>query len=368
MKLLQGLTAATMLLASMTAMVSAQTVSAQNSGQNDSVDYAPRVYTIAGTLPLGTQYTLTVSAPTGLNTKGEEALSNGIPAELRVNVAAWPEGSSEAEALTLVSVDPSPMVFYALGQKLATTVKVAASANTTPGDYMYAIQAVGPEGLGWGNSSHTLTVTVSQPVVHDTTPPDVIITAPAAGQVLPFCTAGTSVPVTISAVDAESKVTSVGFWVNKVPFTVDPFDPANTVVAEGRFVAPAVGVYELGAWATSAGGTGKSPVVGVSVNYTMSWLPPLSLGRTVNGAVAIKFAARDCQGKFVADSSVRVEVWEGSDQRFAAVYGDGSDAVRIQEADEHYIANFHPPSGNHTYKVKVFFNTFEQASRTFTSR
>lgn len=121
-----------------------------------------------------------------------------------------------------------------------------------------------------------------------------------------------------------------------------------------------------------AGGTGQSPVVGVSVNYTMSWLPPVSAGRTLNGAVPIKFAAKDCQGKFVADSSVRVEVWEGTVQgpvqRFAAVYGDGSDAVRIQEADEHYLANFHPASGNHTYTVKVFFNGFPQASTNFTTR
>ena len=202
----------------------------------------------------------------------------------------------------------------------------------------------------------------------DTTPPDVTITSPTAGQAFTFCTGGTTVPVTISAVDAQSPVTAVGFWVNDAPFTVNPFTSANTVVAEGQFVAPAVGAYELGAWATSAGGTGKSPVVGVSVNYTMSWLPPLSAGRTINGAVPIKFAAKDCQGKFVADSSVRVEVWEGTVQRFAAVYGDGSDAVRIQEADEHYIANFHPPSGNHTYTVKVFFNDFQQASTTFTTR
>ena len=52
-------------------------------------------------------------------------------------------------------------------------------------------------------------------------------------------------------------------------------------------------------------------------------------------------------------------------KRFAAVYGDGSDAVRINEDHEHYIANFHPPAGNHTYTVKVFFNGFLQASTNF---
>lgn len=368
MNLLQRFAAATMLLAATATMVSAQTVSAQNSGKNDSVDYAPGVHTVAGTLPLDTQYTLAVSAPTQLNKKGEEALPSGIRAELRINVASYPEGSTSSAALALVSVDPSALVFHALGQTLTTTVRVTASVNTAPGDYMYNIQAVGDEGMGWGNSSATLTVTVSDPVVKDTTPPDVTITSPTADQGFTFCTGGTTVPVTISAVDAQSLVTAVGFWVNVTPFSVNPVAPANTVVATGQFVAPAVGGYEIGAWATSAGGTGESPAVGVSINYAMSWLPPLSLGRTVNGALAIKFAARDCQGKFVADSSVRVEVWEGTVQRLSADYGDGSDAVRINEVDEHYIANFHPPSGNHTYTVKVFFNGFEQTSTTFTTR
>ena len=116
MKLLQRFAGATMLLALTATMASAQLVSAQNSGQNDSVDYAPRVHTVAGTLPLDSQYTLAVSAPTQLNNKGEEALPNGIPAELRVNVASYPEGSTPAAALALVSFDPPSMVFYALGE------------------------------------------------------------------------------------------------------------------------------------------------------------------------------------------------------------------------------------------------------------
>ena len=118
-------------------------------------------------------------------------------------------------------------------------------------------------------------------------PPDVTITSPAAGLKSTFCTGGTAVPVTISAVDPQSPVTVVWFAVNGTGFTVNPFAPANTVGGEGRFVAPVVGAYEIVAWATSAGGTGESPKVGVSVNYAMSWLPRVSLGRTINGALPI---------------------------------------------------------------------------------
>ena len=349
--------AATLLLAS-----SATIASAQGSGKNDSVDYTPHAHAIAGILPVDQSYTLAVAAPTQLNEKGLAALENGLIATLRINVESYPEGSSEAEAAALVSLDDWSMTFYALGETHQTTVHVVASVNTTPGDYQYTIQAVGPTGLGWGIANHALNLTVSQPVVLDTTPPDVRITSPTDKQAFDFCSAGTKVPVTISAVDPESVVTAIGGTVNGTPFTVQPFTPANVVLASGEIVAPVVGVYTLGAWATSAGGTGTAPTVEISVNYKMSWLPPLSLGRTMHGAIAIKFAARDCNGAFVADTSVRVEVWEANALRFTAVYGDGSDSVRIENSQ--YITNFNPPAGNHTYTVKVFFNNYLQATTT----
>ena len=69
---------------------------------------------------------------------------------LCVNVASYPEGSNQAEAAALVSLDDWSMTFYPLGETHTTTMRVAASVNTTPGDYMYTIQAGGPGGLGWG--------------------------------------------------------------------------------------------------------------------------------------------------------------------------------------------------------------------------
>ena len=75
MRTLIRFAAATMLLAS-----SATMALAQNSGKNDSVDYAPRVQTVAGILPLADQYTLAVSAPTQMNNKAEAALKDGLVA------------------------------------------------------------------------------------------------------------------------------------------------------------------------------------------------------------------------------------------------------------------------------------------------
>ena len=72
MTLLQRFAAATLLLAGTAGMASAQ-----GSGKNDSVDYAPRVNTVAGTLPLTAAYQLSISAPTQMNKKSVDALPSG---------------------------------------------------------------------------------------------------------------------------------------------------------------------------------------------------------------------------------------------------------------------------------------------------
>ena len=341
---------------------------AQSPNGNDSVDYAPKTKNLAGTLPFDRTYTLDITSPSSLNDKGERALADGITADLRVIVEDFPAASSEAAAASLVTLDDQFMVFTALAQTHQTTVRLHVTTSTIPGDYVFTIQANGPSGIGWGNAGHTLTVTVSEPVVSDTTPPAVVITSPTDGQAFTFCSGGTVIPVTVSATDPESNVTAVGANASNVPFAMSFPGPSNNVVATGNFTAPGIGSYSLQAWAQSAGGTGQSGVVNIAVNYAMSWLPPLSLGKVISGAVAIKFSARDCTGTFVADNRVSVEVWEGAERKSVATYGDGSGAVRIDEVQGQYIANFSPASGVHTYTVKVLFGGFEQATKTFTTK
>ena len=72
---------------------------------NDSVDYAPKTQNLAGTFPFDRSYTLDVTSPSQLNRAGTDAIAAGITATLRVNVADFPEGSSDAAAATLVTLD-----------------------------------------------------------------------------------------------------------------------------------------------------------------------------------------------------------------------------------------------------------------------
>ena len=346
----------------------AAVAAAQSSNGNDSVDYAPKTQNLAGTFPFDRSYTLDITSPSSLNKEGDEIIAAGITANLRVNVVDFPDASNEAAAAALVTLDDQSMFFNALAQTRQTTVRVHVADNTIPGDYVFTIQADGPEGIGWGNAGHTLNVTVAAPVLNDTTPPAVVITLPEDGKAFTFCSAGTVVPVSISATDSESLVTSVWARANNIPFAVSFPGASNNVVANGNFTAMGIGSYALQAWAQSTGGVGESAVVNISVNYAMSWLPPLSIKNEFKGAVAIKFAARDCTGAFVADNRVSVEVWEGTTKKFGATFGEGSDAVRIDEVQGQYLANFQPASGAHTYTVKVLFGGFEQATKTFTTQ
>jgi len=352
--------------ASLALLVAFAAVAAAAPQENDSVDYTPKTQNLAGTFPFVRSYTLDIKSPSRLN--GKVDFATGIHADLRVNVVDFPDESSETAAAMLVTLDDPFMVFHALAETQQTTVRLHVGLNTVPGDYVFSIQADGPNGIGWGNASHTLTVTVAAPGVSDTTPPAVVITSPADLQKFTFCTAGTVVPVTISATDPESLVTSVWATASTLSFPVAFAGASNNVVATGNFMATGIGAYPLQAWATSTGGTGQSEVVNISVNYVMTWLPPLSNGKAISGALPIKFAAHDCNGTFVADSRVRVEVWEGNIPQFAANVGDGNDAVRIDEIQGQYITNFKPASGVHTYTVKVFFGGFEQASKNFTTK
>jgi hypothetical protein len=355
----------TRVAASLTLLFACAAMASAAPNGNDSVDYAPQTKQLAGTFPFDRSYDLDISAPTSLNKDVD--ITQGIAVDLRVVVNAFPPASSAAEAASLVSLGDQSMVFYAFGETHRTKVYLNVPAGTTPGDYQFTIQTKGPSGIGWGNSGHTLQVTVSEPVAVDTTPPAVVIDSPANGAAITFCSAGTVVPVTISATDGESFVTTVWAAANSQAFAVSPFMAANEVTTTGSFTAGGIGAYALKAWARSAAPeAGESDTVNISVNYTMSWLPPLSTKNVFNGALAIKFAAHDCEGNFVADNRVRVEVWEGNEPRFGANFGDGSAAVRIE--DGHYVANYQPAPGVHNYTVRVLFGGFEQASKNFTSR
>lgn len=209
-----------------------------------------------------------------------------------------------------------------------------------------------------------------------------MVTSPAGNPSIAFggCTA---VNIAFTATDAESVITAVSADVNgkMVNLTTIEGLGTNSVNASGTYTPGSddpIGTYTVTAHATSAGGTGDGTAT-FNVNYIISFLPPLSLGKTNKGGstVPIKFTARDCNGGFVHDESVKVvvqEITNGVDvEQLSGVFGEGASFVRIDDEVSQYIINFQTSSGAHNYRVDVFFNDFtdtpfKQEGKTFSVR
>lgn len=337
----------------------------------DNAVYEPRTKTVAGPWPVTSHYTVSVTSPSRLTAAGQAALAAGITTPMVVSVDAVPEGTTLAAAEPLISVSPSFLVFHDLSETLQVEVTVSAPAGTPVGDYVFSVQADPPAGYGWGVSSHTLSLTVSDGSgTTDVTPPQVVITAPTAGQSFTFCLGGTTIPVGIDAADPESLVTAIMATIGTTSVVLPAFTPAHVVSLSTTQMLSDIGAYTLSAWATSAGGTSAPVQQAFSLDYTLSFLPPLSLGKTSRGGstMPIKFSARDCTGVFVSDTRVRVVVLEGATTVFSAVYGEGTSNVRIDTLAGHYITNFQTAAGVHTYTVRVYFGSVLQGTTQFSVR
>jgi hypothetical protein len=364
----------TLVLLSLAALLLA--VASGTAWANDTT-YSPDPKTIEQTQPFSTSYVLTITSPSSTT------VTFDVTTSVDITPTSWPLGSSSAEAAALVSLDTSSITFTAANEGHDVTVSVSVSSSNTPGSYSYTIVSHKPTRLGggWGNGSATLNVVVDAPVVGvDTTPPSVTITKPTADQSFTFCTSGTPIDVAFNAQDGESAISAADADVNTMPVLLSTLTGIGTgdVDASGTYTANSLGGYTLTARATSLGGTGDA-TQNFSVNFNLSFLPPLSLGKTAKGGstVPVKFTARDCNGTFVHDESVKVEVVEvgggGDPIKLSGLFGEGASSVRIDDEAGQYIINFQTAAGQHNYKVVVYFNDFnntpfEQGSKTFSVR
>ena len=320
-------------------------------------------------------YTLAMISPSMLNSNGQTALvGGGIFANAKVTSTSRPDGVNPADALALVGVTPVGALYTAVSQSKDFSVPVTIGAATTTGDYSYLIQADPTiNGTGWGLGGATLSFSVVEPSVTDTTTPTIVLSVASP---VTFCLDGTSITFSYTASDADSPIGSVVARVNGEPVALTTSGlGTNAVYGEGAFTAATIGGYTLTVEATSDGGTG-SDTQEVKVKYQLTWLPPLSLGKTAKGGstVPIKFTVRDCNSAFVYDDSVRVAVYEmtsgGDVEALSGVYGSGASSVRIDPTAEQYIINLHTEPGLHNYAADVWFDHSDepQGSKSFSVR
>lgn len=375
---------------------------------SNSASYSPTSAIAGGTsnTAVNKTYSLTITAPGSLNDKGMADLtalpvlytSGGKAGQVKVPVpnpepgivvginasVIPPIGVSTETALGYLSVSTNTWNCLALGEKKTVEVTVNIPVGAVVGDYVYTISANPDDsGLGWGGGGHALTASVEQyvpntPFVLDTTAPTVNITSPTATS-FTYVIGGTPVNVAFEALEDKSPITSLSAAVGNSAVTLLPSGLGTTEAsATGTATVNSIGTYTLIAKAQntralpnpnpeelSANLEGcKSVTFTVSYDMSNCWLPPLSLGKISKGGstIPIKFTAKDANGLFIADQTVKVEVSEivGDTAKLitTAIFGTGSSSVRIEKIDDYtgqYIVNFPTATGAHTYRADVFF-------------
>jgi hypothetical protein len=349
--------------------------------------YSPTTKNIEKTQPVSDtdSFDVHITSPASFSPVGNPCNSDpfSVETEIQIAVTDKPLGVLDADALALVSADPDTLTFTAKNQEKTTSITVDASLGIV-GTYVYTIKAkptaAPPVCTSWGVGDGTvLTVVINEQSATDETPPSVTITSPTADESFTFCTGGTPVGVAFYAVDSDSAISAVSADVNgsNVVLTTTGLG-TNHADASGSYTANSIGGYTLKASATSLGGTSDA-TQNFSVNFNIMWLPPLSLGKTSKGGstVPVKFTARDCNGNFIHDESVKVvvlEVTSGGDvEALSGLFGEGASSVRIDDEAGQYIINFQTAAGAHNYRVDVYFNDFNNAlfkqdTKTFSVR
>lgn len=347
--------------------------------------YSPENKIISGEIPFTESYAVTFTSPSNLNRAGDEALITGTGICLNVNVSVQDnDGTSNEYVLSLLADDLSlvELCFTALSQQKTFTVNINVPGDAAPGDYVIKFDTGTMLEFAWGaGGGSILTLSIAAPTTEpDTTAPIVAINEPVTDAAITYCSNSTPINIAFEAFDAESDITDAFAEVSGDPVTDLTVDGLGTgeVSAIGTYNAEDIGIYILNAHATSSGGTGDASS-SFSLNYNVSWLPPLSLGKTRKGGstIPIKFTVRDCNGNFVYDERIGVAVIEitetGEFTKLNGVFGEGASGIRIDDMAGQYILDFQTDPGVHNYRAEVYFmdftgDIFLQGSKDFMTR
>lgn len=108
----------------------------------------------------------------------------------------------------------------------------------------------------------------------------------------------------------------------------------------------------------SASGTFKIIQVQPQLCRDVTWLPPISLNKTVEGGstVPIKFTLQ-CHNEFVRDTSVVIAIYEVGHESHPSLYGYGTGSPNPPAyaiTGQQYHLNFTTARGSHVYRIEVY--------------
>ncbi|MCF7760671.1 MAG: hypothetical protein K9M98_09215 [Cephaloticoccus sp.] len=267
---------------------------------------------------------------------------------------------------TGVSLDGLPLALNLSGVGTATTATGSTSLVLTQGDYVLEFNAANAFGVATPVAVPIKVRSMEpSPVI-----PTVSIPSPAGGAVFER-TEGD--PATVVNYSFTGNTTSG--VINSVTVTLDggTVSPSvsglNTadITGTGSASYSAAGTHTLSVTVSNGQGTATA-LTSFTVNETplqvcqnLTWLPPISLNKTVEGGstVPIKFRL-DCHGNFVEDHSTIITIYEiYPDGSFSAPvvypYGTGSpNPPDYAITGQMYHLNFATAKGTHRYRIEVY--------------
>ncbi len=215
------------------------------------VGYSPGLTKVEGNQPLTTTVVISITSPANLRS------STPVNITPYLVVLSAPEGVSDAEALSFVSVSPTTLSFNNPSETLPLAVQCVFPAGVAAGDYAYKIFTP-----GWGVSVQDqgafLNATIYPPPTPGN-PPVVDITTPLDGATFTFqpLVGPLTVPVEFtSTADPETPITAIDADLSGVELAITSVDNGDgSFTSTGSVNITAGGIYMVNARASNSEGT-----------------------------------------------------------------------------------------------------------------
>jgi len=218
------------------------------------------------------------------------------------------------------------------------------------GTYTFVAKGYSAGGIG---TSATLTVIVFKP--SDLTPPTVCFTSPS-GSCFDFVP-GKGITVCVQATDDKSSITNISMTVNGVVVAMTPTGLGTKSVNDSvPLTISAPGTYTVVCTAVSAGGTGSATkTLTFTIGYHVTWTSPSDCNNSFKSGstVPIAFSVKDDNCNAINDGTVQVVISENGQILQTSILGSGTTDVHYSCGN--YGTYFKSGSGNHSYKVQVYF-------------
>jgi len=218
------------------------------------VTYLPAEKLVEGDAPVNTSYVLSITSPSNVGAGQTVSIAPVLA------VVSAPAGVTTTQALSYVSISPSPLVFTGPGTVQTATVTCNFPVGSVAGNYKYSIATPGWAAGTTDNFAYiNMILTIPQVPV----PPSVVLTSPVDGTVYTYNLNGpaVSVPVQFAAsAPSYAPITTVGADVSGVPITGITSTGLGTgsVSSTGTFSILIPGVYTITAHANNINGTSSA--------------------------------------------------------------------------------------------------------------